>query len=85
MDQPRFGATSYNEGTGTAQLGGGPRTTRTRTDETMRPRFGADDYPDIHVNRRDTEANRRFRDFQERLRQEREQVLRKLREKDRAA
>jgi sporulation protein YlmC with PRC-barrel domain len=82
MDQPRFGATSYNESSeGAAQLGVGPRTTRTQTDDATR-RNVAGDYPDVHVTRKDTEANRRFREFQERLRQERENVLRKIRERD---
>ena len=83
MDEPRFGAASYNESSeGAAQLGVGPRTTRTKTDDATR-RNAADDYPDVHVSRKDTEAHRRFREFQDRLRQERENVLRKLRERDR--
>jgi sporulation protein YlmC with PRC-barrel domain len=83
MDNPRFGAASYNESSdGAAQLGVGPRTTRTQTDDATR-RNASDDYPDVHVTRRDTEANRRFREFQDRLRQERENVLRKLQERDR--
>jgi sporulation protein YlmC with PRC-barrel domain len=66
-------------------IGADPTLEYERPARSEQARSDVEPAPYSRVRRQDTEGNRRFREFQERLRQEREAVLRKLRDRDRAA